>query len=279
MLRLRCFWAVFLVLLLGRSDIARAEFTLDLSFSGVGTVQVISPPLSQQYFSDSSITVPNSTVLLVGSGLAPTVTGIPSSVTVPFGGDININLGTTLGTKFVRWSGSSIPFDTPEEQELAQDRTYSLTNSADDPKFVTANFSSAFADVEIDQVNFWIFGSSSPTPVSSWSFSGSGTLLPRIEGTTSIRIDWSSFAGVIDINSTNNVQIEIIDKVGNIVGAGFDLDVSPTAVPEPSSIVLMAVVAGGLCAARVRRKERGEHAARGVGGGERVGKDGESNAA
>ena len=278
MLRLRCFWAVFLVLLLGRSDIARAEFTLDLSFSGVGTVLVAVPGGATYFSSPASILVPADDATLVAMSEDAIFDGLPSSLTLPFGQNINLTLDTTFNSVFVRWSGASIPLLTPEDEENAKSPSYLLEGSTGTTQNVTANFSTDLAYAGIATIDF-SFDGQNWISATSWNFTGDDGPVPSNTGDTLIGLAWADFVGSIDLDNSNRVELRIIDKVGTEYYDGFDLDVSPTAVPEPSSVVLMAVVAGGLCAARVRRKERGEHAARGVGGGERVGKDGESNAA
>jgi hypothetical protein len=74
-------------------------------------------------------------------------------------------------------------------------------------------------------------------------------------GETIIQINWSSLAGQIAVGETKLFNVKIVDKTGNNFFAGFDVTVSSTAVPEPSSFVLLSVAAAGYFGIRRRKRK------------------------
>lgn len=240
----------------------RAEFTLDLSLNGAGSVLVISGSGTNTYTTNSMINITSASATVVAQSEPLEIDGVPSAITLPFGNDIELDLTTTLGSKFLEWTGSAIPSinpDDPLDLQDATDQAYVIYSAPNLTQSVTANFSTDLADVGIDQVLFSFDGQNSWVPATSWNFTGDDGLIPSLTGNTLITLAWSDFVALIDLNNTNRVDVQITDKVGNSFLDSFDLDVSPTAVPEPSSLVLVALAAGSLArAARVRRKGRGE---------------------
>lgn len=241
-------------MLFARATPLRAEFTLDLSLNGPGSVLVISGSGTNTYTTNSMINITSATATLVAQPEPLKIDGVPSAITLPFGNDIELDLATTLGSKFVEWTGSAIPSGDPDDPQDATDQNYIIYGSSGSTESVTANFAYDFTSITIAQVLFRVDGQSSWIPATSWNYTGDDGPIPSLTGNTLITLAWGDFVGLIDLNNTNHVEFEIQDGVGNTVLAGFDLDVnSPSAVPEPSCLVLVAVAAGGLLGRRWRK--------------------------
>lgn len=256
-----CRWLAICVLLVTCSVPARADFTLDLSLNGAGSVLVISGSGTNTYTTNSMINITSASATVVAQPEPLEIDGVPSAITLPFGNDIELDLTTTLGSKFLEWTGTAIPSinpDDPLDLQDATDQAYVIYSAPNLTQSVTANFSTDLADVAIDQVLFSFDGQNSWVPATSWNFTGDDGPIPSLTGNTLITLAWGDFVALIDLNNTNRVDVQITDKVGNSFLDSFDLDVnSAAAVPEPSSLVLVALAAGCLGrAARVRRKER-----------------------
>lgn len=247
----------------------QAEFTLDLALNGAGSVLVISGSGTNTYTTNSMIPITWASATLVAQPKPLKIDGVPSGIMLPFGNDIELDLATTLGSKFLEWTGSAIQ---PGDPQSPSSQNYVISGSGGVTKSITANFSTDIGDVNIFSIEFGFMGQSVWIPATSWNYTGDDGPIPSLTGNTLITLAWGDFVSLIDLNNTNHVDVLITDIAGKTVQDSFDLDVSPaSAVPEPSSLVLVAVAAGGLLGrtARVRRKGRGvrrkERAGRGDG--------------
>lgn len=258
-------YASFFALLLINFSLPRnlsADFQFDLAIAGRGRVlvQASGPPVIYDSTPASSLSVTGSQATLVASPEQFDADAPPSNITIGAGSDLMITLtNTVLGSKFVEWTGTFVPSVDPNDPQPQDptNNTYLIYQPSNplEVKNIQANFSSAIADVGIDTIEFNFDGQVTSTAVSQWNFTGDDDPLnPSPFGQTNIRINWSSLAGQISIGETKLVNISIVDNTGNLFLTGFDLTVSSTAVPEPSSFVLLGVAAGGYFGFRRRRK-------------------------
>jgi hypothetical protein len=239
-----------------------ADFQFDLAIAGRGRVLVTpgGPPTEYTSTPPSSLQVTGDQAVVVA--IPETFDADqPPDITIGAGSDLVITLtNTVLGSKFIEWTGSALSSTNPSDSDY-QDPTsnaYTVFKPANpaDVKNIQANFSSAIAEVGIDTVSFTIDGQSTSAPVSLWNFTGDDDPLnPSFMGETIIQINWSSLAGQIAIGETKLFNVNIVDKTGNNFLAGFDVTVSSTAVPEPSSFVLLSVAAAGYFGIRRRKRK------------------------
>lgn len=252
------YWSVLVgILIVVHSKSLHADFLLDLSMTGPGKVLVITPPDANTYSSNVSLNVTSGFAELVAVTEPIQMTGVPTSITLPLGGDIELDLGTTLASNFVNWSGPAIPSIDPRDPldpQDATDRTYVISGPDTSIQSVTATFDYDFSRIGIATIEFSFDSQGSWIPATSWNYTGDDGPIPSIHGNTLISLEWGDFVSLIDLNNTNQVDFLVTDAVGNRFSKSFALDVnSASAVPEPSSLMLFALAAGGLLGRNISR--------------------------
>jgi len=240
-----------------------ADFQFDLAIAGRGRVMVIAggPPTTYSSTPPSSLQVTGTQANLVALPEIFDADPLPANITIGAGSDLVITLtNTVLRSKFIEWTGSALSSTNPSDSDYQNptSNNYSVFEPTNplEVKNIQANFSSAIADVGIDTIEFNVDGQATSFAVSQWNFTGDDDPLnPSPFGDTIIQINWSSLVGQIAIGETKLVNISILDRTGYSFITGFDLTVSSTAVPEPSSFVLLGVTAAGYFGFRRRKRK------------------------
>ena len=263
-------WLLLLSLVaVAKPNASQAEFSFNLNFNGRGSVMAF---LNGNSSAPSEIlpTTPNplssseTQVLLDAVPLQLDITDvIPPTVDIAFGEALNFSLPTTLGSKFLFWSGELVVPTDPADPgyQDPNDSEYKIQQpNPNAVQSITANFE----DVPITSVEFSFDLQNTWVSPSSWNFTGDddpSNLSPS--GNTLININWNDLVGRIDLNGTTRVDLRILavfDSYGSRFQYldGFDLNVnSSAAVPEPASWALVAVGAAGAALWRKRKRGRG----------------------
>jgi hypothetical protein len=265
----RGYWLVLCIIVtLSFQQITRAEFSFQLSIDGRGSVLAFlngtsGPPTEYFATPPNPLSSANSDVKLAAIPVGLDITdGVASLVTLQFGDDLQLDLQTVLGSKFVQWTGSLVvptnPSD-PDYQNPTENEYIIREPSPSTTESIQANFSSDISDVGIDEVRFSFDGGNNWIGASSWNFTGDDDPLlpPSPNGNILINMNWSDLLAHIDLNTTNRVELWITDKTGGNFIDAFDLDVnSPASVPEPASWVLVSVAALGALGWRRRSRRK-----------------------
>lgn len=243
--------AAFLVV--GISTHGRADWDLRIGFANSGWGRITTSPSTSGgnefistgvagNFSDVTILGPSNppvTLTAHDRNLAILGGGIPNSV-LQEGDNFAYNLNLQLGSKFVKWSGTAV--NTFSLGDLSN--PVAVVNSPPappPPPFVPpvydifAEYTSGF-----QSVTFTFNGN----PLNSITKNtATGTLL------------WSEISSFVTVGAINSVNVVVTDETGT-ANDSFDLDVfSPSAIPEPSSMLLLGAFGAGYVGWRRRRRK------------------------
>lgn len=216
---------------------AFGDFQIDLNIDPDGSGKVEHIETGNIYSSDTLFNVTGASALL--TAYANTLQlGSVADQTINDGDNLVINVGTQLGSEFKEWLGGLV--------NLSDDRTtpsLSFLDPLPDPFVGVSNVTAVFTPHNLTSAQVRFNGGAWQN-ASSFLYS---------TGNTNIVANWSLLSGSGVSGNGNGVEFRLFDSKGNSAGGSFDLDVfSPSSVPEPSSLALLAI--GGALVGWRRRK-------------------------